>query len=173
MKKYLIRKLVKKRKKKYNLKKLSEKIFSKILASGILEDAEKIFTYVSKPDEVDTLKLIKYLLENGRDVYVPRINGRDIQAVRLKNIRQLKPGKFNILEPEGKASNTRNFDLIFVPGVAFDFKGNRVGRGMGYFDRFFEKARGKKIGLAFHFQVFKKIPADTHDIKVDEVITDL
>jgi 5-formyltetrahydrofolate cyclo-ligase len=59
-----------------------------------------------------------------------------------------------------------------VPGLAFDKKGNRLGRGKGCYDRFLKRLPKKipTIGLAFDFQILPKIPAKTHDISVNKVI---
>ena len=64
--------------------------------------------------------------------------------------------------------------LVIVPGVAFDIKNGRLGRGKGYYDRFLEKLPPGKttIGLAFDFQIVKDLPKDSHDIPVSKVITD-
>jgi 5-formyltetrahydrofolate cyclo-ligase len=64
-------------------------------------------------------------------------------------------------------------DLIIVPGVAFDRKGGRLGRGAGYYDRLLRKARSvPKIGLCFREQLVRKVPMKKHDMSVDKIITD-
>ena len=80
-------------------------------------------------------------------------------------------GDFNILEPQNEPY-TGDFDLIIVPGVAFDRKGNRIGRGRGYYDRFLcQHLDVKRIGICFDFQLVDEVPTEPLDIKMDEVIT--
>ncbi|MCS7216036.1 MAG: 5-formyltetrahydrofolate cyclo-ligase [Thermodesulfovibrio sp.] len=136
-----------------------------------LKNVKRVFIYVSKGDEVDTHKFINYLLKKGVEVYVPKVKGSFIEVVRLRSFKDLKVGAFGVLEPKGRICDIKEFDIIFVPGVAFDKYGARLGRGKGYFDRFLRKVRGYKVGLAFRFQVLNKLPTNSKDIKVDEVIT--
>jgi 5-formyltetrahydrofolate cyclo-ligase len=63
------------------------------------------------------------------------------------------------------------FDLVLVPGVAFDLSGNRLGRGKGFYDQLLAKISGVKCGVGYDFQLLEKIPAEPHDAKVDFVIT--
>ena len=66
-------------------------------------------------------------------------------------------------------------DLIIVPGIVFDVKGNRLGFGKGYYDRFLSPSanfKAVKIGLAYEFQVVPKIDAQPHDITMDYIITE-
>ena len=63
------------------------------------------------------------------------------------------------------------FDLILVPGVAFDLSGNRLGRGKGFYDRILAEASGIKCGVCHDFQLLEKIPAEPHDAKVDFILT--
>jgi len=68
----------------------------------------------------------------------------------------------------------KELDVVIVPGLAFDSKNNRLGRGKGFYDRFLEKCgpNVRKIGLAFSFQVFPTIPTEGHDVPMDLVLTD-
>ena len=66
-----------------------------------------------------------------------------------------------------------NFDLIIMPGVAFDRKGNRIGYGGGYYDKYFSQIKGEsnKIVLAYDFQIVNSIENEAHDIRVNCIIT--
>ena len=65
-----------------------------------------------------------------------------------------------------------DIEMIIVPGVAYDRKGNRVGRGKGYYDRLLSGSKALKVGVAYDFQMVDEIDAEPHDVKVDLVITD-
>ena len=59
---------------------------------------------------------------------------------------------------------------MIVPGVAFDLRNNRMGRGRGFYDRFLPQTQAVKVGVAFECQQFAEIPANQNDIPMDEVI---
>ena len=94
----------------------------------------------------------------------------------LKSWDDLKPGSYGILEPKKdclKWVSPMDINLIIVPGVGFDKKGNRLGHGEGYYDRLLSKPFGTlSIGLAFEIQIIEDIPIDTHDQPVDILITE-
>ena len=80
-------------------------------------------------------------------------------------------GDFNIMEPQNEPYKG-DFDLIVVPGVAFDRHGNRLGRGRGYYDRFLcQHLNVKRIGICFDFQLVDEVPAEAFDIRMEEVIS--
>ena len=88
----------------------------------------------------------------------------------------LAVGQFGILEPKPGISQLAArdpIDVALVPGLAFDETGNRLGRGMGYFDRLLPGIGGTKIALAYDFQILKGIPAEAHDACVDFIVTEI
>lgn len=136
-------------------------------------------TYIALSDEVETRGLILKALALRKKIYVPRLNRSrgEMMAVPIQNLStELSKGSYGVLEPKRLNSSKRKkatFDLVIVPGVGFDKKGGRLGRGGGHFDRFLKKVkRAKKIGLAFREQIVKKIPMGRTDIRVDRVVTD-
>ncbi|MDW8033747.1 MAG: 5-formyltetrahydrofolate cyclo-ligase [Nitrososphaerota archaeon] len=156
----------------------SLKIISKLKQLEEYSRAQVIMTYVSKNDEVDTIGLIREMLQSGKRVVVPVVykKERELIPCEISSLEELSSGAFNLMEPkpdECRIIDVNDIDLIIVPGRAFDRKCNRLGRGMGYFDRFLKKPiKGKVIGLAFSEQVFDRIPFDENDVKVDIVITE-
>ena len=85
----------------------------------------------------------------------------------------LQRGAFGIFEPTGELFTDYNtIDVAIIPGMAFDAKGHRLGRGKGYYDRFLAKLSPStyKIGLCFSWQLVDYVPTDEHDIPMDEVI---
>jgi 5-formyltetrahydrofolate cyclo-ligase len=157
----------------------SRKILKRLLATSVFKKSKNIMTYISLPEEVQIRELIPRALRLGKNLFVPYIHKRrkQIQIYQLKKgLAELRKGSYGILEPQpskarrGKASE---IDLVLVPGLAFDRRGRRLGRGGGYFDRFLAKMkRAQKIGLAFREQMIKKVPASPHDIHMNKVITD-
>lgn len=80
----------------------------------------------------------------------------------------MQPDK-HIVSPHDE--NSEHVDLYIVPGVAFDKKGNRLGRGLGWYDRFLTQVRAPKIGLAYEAQMVAEVPHTSYDIPMDMVVT--
>jgi 5-formyltetrahydrofolate cyclo-ligase len=74
----------------------------------------------------------------------------------------------------GNAVAIGEIDMVVVPGLGFDRKGNRLGRGGAYYDRFFsnENLHAVRCGLAYHKQLVDKVPVTERDQTVDMVVTD-
>ena len=108
-----------------------------------------------------------------KEVYVPVVKGNEIIPSLLKRWEELKSGAYGILEPEEiRAIEPHKIDVAIVPGIAFDFRGYRIGYGKGYFDRLLAKMDAMKVGIAFDFQLVEEIPHEKHDIKMDVIITE-
>ena len=137
-----------------------------------INKATNIFVYMSKKDEVNTSNIIAFLLENKKKVFIPFIKNDELYFSEYESLDDLQDGSFGILESKQKIPSNINPDVIIVPGVAFDRKGNRLGRGKGYYDRFLKNKSCLKIGLAFDFQVLDNIPVQKWDISMDIVITE-
>ncbi len=154
----------------------SRRILRKLSQEPVFRKAEHVAFYYGIAPEVETKPYLKKILKDKR-IYLPRVGPRkSLTLRRVRSLsRDLKKGAYNIMEPkvfcEKRAAN--QMDLIIVPGVAFDKRGGRLGRGGGYYDRLLRKA-GKviKVGLCFREQLVKKVPMQAHDMRVDKVITD-
>ncbi len=160
------------------LKKKSNKIFSRVLKNKYYKRAKCVLLYASLPKEVSTARIIRESLKLGKTVCLPAADSKsgNMSAWRITKVSDLRRGVFGILEPGRKKALKRHpsaIDLILVPGLGFDRKGRRLGRGKGYYDRFLIKAkRARRIGLAFKEQLVAKIPATKHDVRMHQVITD-
>ncbi len=142
--------------------------------------ADTVMFYISKDGEVDTEQMIRDALKMGKKVVVPLtlVKEKKIIPSELKDYdKELEKGPFGIYQPGLKfirKKTLKDIDLVIVPGVAFDRSGNRLGRGGGYFDRFLAKLKKKNVpmfGLAFDFQIQKKIEVFSHDIPVTQLIS--
>lgn len=128
--------------------------------------------YHSLPDEVDTHAFIRRWSARKR-ILLPVVKGDDLELRLYTGDDRLTEGAFHIDEPTGTAfTDYAAIDLAVIPGVAFDRQGNRLGRGKGYYDRLLPRIpTAYKLGLCFPFQVLNQIPAEAHDIPMDEVLT--
>lgn len=150
----------------------NELIKEKLLSAPEIIKAKIIHCYLSKEDEVETLKLIASFLTAKKKTIVPAISNNQIVSCTLNDLNDLKRSSFGILEPQQRQLYTGHLDIIIVPGIAFDKKGNRIGYGRGYYDRFLTSTQALKIGLAFEEQLLEFVPQEELDIKVDIIITD-
>ena len=128
--------------------------------------------YHSLPDEVDTHAFIRRWSARKR-ILLPVVKGDDLELRLYTGDDCLTEGAFHIDEPTGTAfTDYAAIDLAVIPGVAFDRRGNRLGRGKGYYDRLLPRIpTAYKLGLCFPFQLLDQIPAEAHDIPMDEVLT--
>ena len=140
--------------------------------------SQTLLVYVSKNNEVDTHGLIQQLLAMGKRVCVPAFDaaGQRYVASELRDfVSDLSEGKFGILEPKSGAmrvARADRIDALVLPGLAFDARGNRLGRGLGFFDRLLRDTHGIRIALAYEFQMLSQVPAEPHDVRVDFVVTE-
>lgn len=152
-------------------------IFEKLISSSFYKNSKDIFVFVSFRSEVDTHKIIKNALMDGKNIYVPKVISKDegMKAYKIKSLEDMEVGYYGILEPKSCCQEiSPNFiDLVIIPGAAFDKNGGRIGYGGGYYDRFLPLLRGsvKKIAIAYKLQVIDSVPMEEKDIRVDEIIT--
>jgi 5-formyltetrahydrofolate cyclo-ligase len=152
-------------------------ISSLALALPALQNKQVIAAYSSFGHEVVTQPLLASLLTAGFVLALPVVDqaNRKMEFRRVDSLESLTPGVYGILEPRnGQLCFPEEIDLFFIPGLAFDRQGNRLGRGGGYYDRYLATIRpdAVKIGLAFQQQIADVLPVDPHDIKVNAVITE-
>ncbi len=159
----------------------SRVIHEKVFLNEDFLKSKCVMLYVSKgTGEVETGPIIKKALKMGKKVVLPvtLARGRNIKPVYLRDIKRLEKGLCGVYEPRGrlnkKPAELKDIDLVVVPGIAFDTRNNRIGRGKGYYDNFLKRLpKGRtKIGLGFRFQLLDKIPASKRDIPLTDVITD-
>ena len=158
----------------------SRQVFLNLAETVEYRNSQNIMFYVATRSEVQTEEMIKMSIKMGKNVFVPIILPECLNLAPSKIFdfdSELEKGKKGILEPKKEYYRLfppEDIDLIIIPGVAFDFNGNRIGRGFGYYDNFLRKVRpsAKIIALAFEMQVVKKIPNDINDIPVHKIITE-
>lgn len=139
-----------------------------------------LMTYVDFRNEVQTEGLLKESLARGKQVVVPFTDTRTkrlIPSLLLNFPEDLAPGTWGILEPAPgrlRPVEPAKIDLVVVPGVAFDEKGNRLGYGGGYYDRFLPLTRPDcfRVALAFELQIRPEITPDPYDCPVHCLVTE-
>ncbi len=155
-------------------------VLERLLALEEIKKAGLVFLFASFRSEVDTFGMMKHLLEEGRRVVLPVVDreGHRLVLYEIKDVAELSAGYMGIPEPSVRTgerlADINEVDAAVVPGAAFDPDGNRIGYGGGYYDMLLS-GRGKKmpvIAIAYEEQVADSIPSESHDIRVDLIVTD-
>jgi len=155
----------------------SEQIQARALALDFYRAADTIAIYSPIQNEVDTGRLIDHALASGKRVFLPRWLGQEFGFGQIASRSELVAGRFGILEPIGATglagADNQNFS-VFVPGVVFDARGNRLGRGAGYYDRLLGRFCGSAriAGLAYELQIVEAVPAQDWDYGMHFIVTE-
>lgn len=130
-----------------------------------------IHAYLSMGSEIDLSPLITKLLTMGHTVICPKtLPNRTLQQLELTSLQQVEKGMWGTKHPASNAVYNGTYDLIIVPGLAFDQANRRLGYGGGYYDSFLNAhTSARTIGVAYPFQVLGTIPFEEHDAKLDTV----
>ena len=151
------------------LQALSQDVLEQLENDELFVGAKRVMLYSSLPDEVQTHAFIEKW-RHDKVIILPTVVGDDIIPVALADDTLFCEGDFHIMEPQSHPYDG-DFDLIVVPGMAFDRNGNRLGRGKGFYDRFLSKhLEVPRIGICFDFQIVDAVPADSFDILVHKVL---
>jgi 5-formyltetrahydrofolate cyclo-ligase len=108
---------------------------------------------------------------------MPASAGGPFRSAEIGALAELAPGPWGLLQPPEKEAVwvddlADGFDLVVVPGVAFDLRGHRIGHGGGFYDRVLYCTQAYKVGLVYGELLLEEIPNEPHDIPVDAVVTE-
>lgn len=147
-------------------------VFDRLEQSAAFLLAENILLYHSLPDELSTREFLDKW-SGRKHFFLPRVNGVNLDILPYDRS-HMALGAFHIEEPQGDdTADINSIELIVVPAIAYDKRGNRVGRGKSYYDRLLQSTAATKIGVGYDFQLISEdIPVEPHDVAVDIVITD-
>ena len=133
-----------------------------------------IFISISKYNELDTASIINKLKSEKKIIIVPKISNNELVHVAINDKTEFSLNEYGIKEPNnGNSFIIENLDLIFIPLLAYDLEGHRVGYGKGYYDRFLKLTNKSslKIGLSFFDPINKIQDIDDNDVRLDYCIT--
>ena len=153
----------------------AEAIAAHVLAQPIVAQASRIAAYVSMRSEPGTGPTIAGLLDRGIEVIVPvSLEDGRLDWVTYLPEAALISTSLGISEPDGDrlgAGALSTADFVIVPALVVDVSGNRLGRGAGYYDRALAQANGPLCALLFAGEIADAVPHETHDVRVDMVVT--
>ncbi len=148
----------------------AKRITEEIIKMDAYARAKTVCLYLSAYKEVDTSALLARCKQDKKTVLLP-VTATDGTITLYKDNGKYIKGNFNITEPDStETADAKTVDLFIIPALAFDKSGNRLGFGMGCYDRMLKNANGYKIGIGYAFQLIDSLPSDAHDIKMDMVI---
>lgn len=156
----------------------SRSIEANVFKLDEFKSAGTVMFFATFRSEPDTIPMIEQSLKSGKRVVLPKVaktQRAKLVPIEIKDIKaDLTAGAYGIPEPgSGKKLSPADIDLVFVPGVAFDAQGRRIGYGGGYYDNFLkEVVLEKRIGIAFGLQVLEEIPCRDSDLRVNKIITE-
>ena len=154
----------------------SAQLVTRLLGLSVWKNAKSVLLFSPFGIEPDICPLIHEAIASGKLTALPGFDPAT-QTYFARFIRDpetdLVAGEFGILEPRSacEAAPLNRLDLVLVPGVAFDTRGRRLGRGKGYYDRLLTHVRGTKCGIAFDEQIVEEIPAGPLDIRLNCILT--
>jgi len=165
---------------------LSHELFRHLKQWDTYQNARTVGWYVHIRDEVRTQSELRVALSNpkrspGQRIAVPFCDGTTLQFVRIETMEDLSNGKFGILEPRevlrtdlSRIVPVNEFDMILMPGLAFDVHGGRLGYGVGHYDRALidRSPDCQLVALAYASQIIDDIPVETHDIPLHALVTE-
>lgn len=156
---------------------LSEQIAFSLYAQKEWAEAKTVGITISMENEVNTYAIIEKAWEEGKKVVVPKCNKetRTMSFRQISNFDQLEIVYMNLREPipaRTEEVNADDIDLQIVPGVAYTERGERIGYGGGYYDRYLLHYKGKTLSLAYSFQIVEHIPVEPFDKNVEKIITE-
>ncbi len=153
----------------------SEKISRRIAESPWFRQAKNVMAYCAISPEPDLQMVLEAALEQGKTLLLPRCEADGtMTARRIGNLEELITGAYGIREPgtEAEVFPPEKLELILTPGLAFDRRGGRLGRGKGYYDRFLPHTNAVTVGVCFGQRLLAQLPLEPHDHRVNLVVTE-
>ena len=150
----------------------SERIHQNLKQISSYTNSQNIACYFPIGSEIDTHDIMLNILEQGKNMLLPRIVDNNLEFYVVPNLEKLEKGFFDIMEPKDSCKKAENIDCILVPTIGISKSGDRLGYGRGYYDKFLSSTGAVKISLTYSKQIVKSIPSESHDIKIDLIITE-
>jgi 5-formyltetrahydrofolate cyclo-ligase len=145
----------------------SHSLAERILQLDIWRQALVIGLFAGRKDEMET----SLLWAEERIFAYPKVEGAGLHFYQVGHLQDLQPGPWSLMEPTG--GNVIVPDLVLVPGLAFDVQGGRLGRGKGFYDRWFaDHPQVATLGVAFDLQIIGQLATELHDRRMDCVVTE-
>ena len=150
----------------------SEKIHQNLKNISAYTNSQNIACYFPIGSEINTYDIMLDILGQNKNLLLPRIVNDNLQFYIVSNLEKLEKGNFEIMEPKDSCKKAEKIDCVLIPTVGVSKSGVRLGYGKGYYDRFLSLIDAVKISLTYSKQIVKSIPNDSHDVKIDWIVTE-
>jgi len=154
----------------------SSQIADNVLSSEIFKQSQHIACYFAVHNEVSCSTIIDAIFAQSKQCYLPIMHEEtnEIHFVECKKDSTLIKNHFGILEPQGEKVEIDKLDLVLMPLLAFDKQGNRLGMGLGCYDKVLANKKEKPLlcGLAYAFQEVDEIKKEVWDVPIDLAVTE-
>ncbi|MDP8956000.1 MAG: 5-formyltetrahydrofolate cyclo-ligase [Actinomycetota bacterium] len=154
---------------------MTKRIEERLFSLPEIRSAKTVLLFYSFGSEVSTRAIIERLLEEGRKVFLPYMEGSEMLAAELRRGDLPVTTSYGPKEPPDRTPvDPKDVDVVIAPGLAFDRSGHRIGYGGGNFDRYLDRlaAQATRVGIAYHLQLLPEVPHGPGDQAVDYVVTD-
>lgn len=169
----------------HNLQEMEKELFhekcvrirDRLFSCDLWRQARTVAVTLSVGREIETTAIIMKAWAERKQVAAPKCEPVDRRLTfhKLESFDQLEIGFCGLMEPDPSKAEKMgkdNLDLLIVPGVVFDQRGYRIGYGGGYYDRFLKNYYGRTVSLLFENQLIAHVPEESHDRRVDMLITE-
>jgi 5-formyltetrahydrofolate cyclo-ligase len=150
----------------------SKQIQDNLRKIDFFRNAKNVGAYYSIGSEVQTHDILQEILNSGKQLALPKVVKNDLVFKTITSFSDLELGNFSVMEPKDKCEPIKNLDIMIVPAIALTREGFRLGYGFGYYDSFLHGKKLKTIALSYAKQIIKSFPHDSHDIKMDFIVTE-
>ena len=150
----------------------SNKIHQNLKQVDSFINSQNIACYFPIGSEIDTHNIMLGVLEQDKKMLLPKITENNMEFYIVPDLEKLEKGRFDIMEPKDSCKKAGNIDCILIPTIGISKSGDRLGYGRGYYDKFLSSTNAMKISLTYSKQIVKFVPSESHDIKIDLIITE-
>ena len=149
----------------------SARVLARVETNPRFRMATSVLMYWSMPGEVFTHDFIRRW-SGKKTIILPIVDGNRLRLAPFDGEQSLRlNAALNLYEPQGDDYPLpQTIEVAIVPGIAFDRKLHRLGRGGGFYDRLLPQLKAYRIGVCFDFQMFDEIPSSAEDVAMDEVV---
>ena len=150
----------------------SERLAELFVNSEAYQNAKTVYGYLPYNQEVRTVPMLQQALRDGKRVAVPKIYGDTMKFLYLDDLSKVEKNDMGIPEPIADDPVAEDETaLVLMPGLAFTKKGDRMGYGGGFYDRFLaQEPHQPTLALCYEFQIVDNLPTEEYDIPVDTVL---
>jgi len=150
----------------------SGKIHQNLKKISSYTNSQNVACYFPIGSEVNTHDIMLDILKHDKNLLLPRIVNDNLEFYIVPNLEKLEKGRFEIMEPKDSCKKAEKIDCVLIPTVGISKSGVRLGYGKGYYDRFLSLIDAVKISLTYSKQIVKSIPNESHDVKIDWIVTE-